>query len=96
MTDRVDKLTWTSETPTEPGWYWARNKGSVSMYRKQVLEIVCWDDGVLVLMLDCGKRIPIADNLMWAGPIPVPEEPYMREGKWDVPIPMRETDDEST
>jgi hypothetical protein len=77
----MSELTWTSEKPTEPGWYWHR----ISVHTKPTF-VKMWQDendgGRLVFTGDSngfpakiGSAVP-AEKLrgQWAGPIPEPVE----------------------
>lgn len=71
-------MTWTSELPAVPGWYWWRHNGHidhVTAYR-QGGRIRIAEGGGDVLMTyslkQHAKRYPGSE---WAGPIPPPAEP---------------------
>lgn len=65
-------LQWTTETPTEPGWYFIRYKGKVTIcyatYPKGSSHMT-----YLVIGSPDAWSSEYADE--WAGPIPEPEEP---------------------
>ena len=62
-------MKWTSELPTEPGWYWVRN--STTKHKNIVLVF----DGLVAGNYTCLK-VEEAHEIYgeWAGPIPEPEE----------------------
>lgn len=63
-------LQWTKEKPTEPGWYWLQRVYGDA----RAVKVVRRADGVL-LMSD-GTSFPEVENANWAGPIPLPPEPW--------------------
>ena len=54
-------LTWTTEQPRVPGWYWHKNCLGVTMMDLR--------------SLDASSNIKPIDGWQWAGPIPLPLEP---------------------
>ena len=61
-------MTWSSENPSKPGWYWWRDKGMFPRIR--------------LIQKDRDSRLFTDTNVyakfekgQWAGPIPEPEEP---------------------
>jgi hypothetical protein len=62
---------WTTEPPTEPGWYWVKHKRHTDVF---MVSVAHDDDKVLTVYSD-GYPVP-ADNLThWLGPLPPPEPP---------------------
>lgn len=68
-----DAMTWTTDPPTKPGWYWALERG---MSRYVVVEVIpnltphdfcVWDDAT-------DECVALEVFVRWAGPIPEPEE----------------------
>lgn len=59
---------WTTETPKEDGWYWAKHKHA------DEIEIVRVEDGaVMEIFYDAWTDINSFSH--WLGPLPVPELP---------------------
>jgi hypothetical protein len=64
----MDKLTWTTETPTVPGWYWWRNNTGY----EAVVNVVRMPAGQLYFYVpDVSKSVESA-NGEWAGPLEPP------------------------
>lgn len=57
----VSAMTWTTEKPTVPGWYWWRNKTRMDIFQVRQIDIDIWDD------------VPHAPA-EWAGPLEPPKE----------------------
>ena len=71
---RHSALTWTTEPPKVPGWYWRKETSGGNMH---VLHFTGnWDDYGEHWDSDRVFALPLnfSDNL-WAGPIPTPPEP---------------------
>lgn len=71
-------MKWTSETPTEPGWYWCRYVNC----KPEIVKVYASDyhRGLTVARLNLigDERIDLFQNqrrrgMQWAGPIPMPE-----------------------
>ena len=64
-------MEWTSEPPTEPGWYWCRRTDNGI---KGILEL-----GLFPVRRDGSGDKPVTEekNRQWAGPIPEPVEMEM-------------------
>ena len=65
-------MKWTTETPTEPGWYWVRSPRSPM----GIVLVVPFGSGLAV---DSPMFVPeyvcdCDDGTEWAGPIPAPKE----------------------
>lgn len=60
---------WTTEQPTEPGWYWFRKTGPQKFSMQPHIVKVRKCEGQLCIM---NWRIPDA-HTQWSGPIPVPK-----------------------
>lgn len=66
-------LNWTTETPTEPGWYWVGMRSDEGFYA-MIAEV--WEEnGLLVAQIKGGKILGVGCHFfeLWAGPIPHPE-----------------------
>ena len=68
-------LSWTTETPVVPGWYWYRSKRD----RLQILELIQWNNELRTIGVSPGMhaylethRVPSGPEAEWAGPIPPP------------------------
>jgi len=77
---------WTTETPTEPGWYWALNPGDVG--GRGVVGLVRIHksaiDGELSLAFhgsDMSYYLPYKFISHWLGPLPEPKVPELKELK---------------
>lgn len=71
-------LRWTTDTPTEPGWYWNRVAGKESLPMRLYYDSdgeYCYQ--VAGLPDDCWLVSDLADEVgcEWAGPISEPTEP---------------------
>lgn len=70
-------LVWSSEKPTKPGYYWVRSEGEGVTSVPIIREVVVHDGTLRVLIgwvwLAHVEEEP--DDMYWAGPIPLPEEP---------------------
>ena len=70
-------LRWTSETPTEPGWYWYRRTDGGG--RSVVMLYNAYLDGRMCVYRYPEKPVPAKNfcngDVEWAGPIPEPQEP---------------------
>lgn len=73
-------LHWTTETPTEPGWYWWRPEKNIVPH----MVYVVWEstmrsvqkDRMFVLYPHSDVEFAVDERPgQWAGPIPEPEEP---------------------
>ena len=66
-------MKWTTELPTEPGWYWLREYG-----QQPIIVRVKKDKDVPGILLAEAVYLNIAVQILvgceWAGPIPEPEE----------------------
>jgi hypothetical protein len=67
--ERPAGLTWTTDKPTAPGWYWQRFTGSLPA----VLYVYEDHEERLIVKFDIGNE-PVDDlkKSEWAGPIPEP------------------------
>ena len=67
-----DKMKWTSEPPTEPGWYFMRQGGQVTVCR-----VVLYCDGLVAMFGAMRQSVDFMKKIgaQWAGPIPEPVEP---------------------
>ncbi|WP_413935987.1 hypothetical protein [Nitrospira sp. BLG_1] len=67
----MDRLVWTRERPTVPGWYWYRDMTTVP----RVVSLIQDGYGLVVYGIEeyCNRLYEVRGE--WAGPIPPPEEP---------------------
>jgi len=78
MTD----LVWSTAKPTEPGWYWWRNRDlSTELGKPQICLVEEWQSGeywegeYIVYYFDMERyKISEMRGSQWAGPIPRPKE----------------------
>ncbi|MCP4339782.1 MAG: hypothetical protein GY799_13045 [Desulfobulbaceae bacterium] len=71
-------ITWTSEAPTEPGWYWF----ALSDYEWQIVRVVIRPGHKYMCISAWGSEEYIRVNGIvanWAGPIPEPTIPVINE-----------------
>ena len=68
-------LTWTTETPMVPGWYWYRSKRD----RLQIIELIQWNNELRAIGVSPGMyshlethRVPYGSEVEWAGPLEPP------------------------
>lgn len=69
-------MKWTSEPPTEPGWYWTRRTGRGGMGTECIVETTgphcrVWPHTKDRWGTPAGA---LEESREWAGPIPEPEE----------------------
>lgn len=62
-------LEWSTEPPTQEGWYWAKLKKSGE---RRIYQIFV-DNGNVYIESDHGEQPDMISN--WIGPLPVPELP---------------------
>lgn len=73
----MNELKWTSEPPTQPGWYGLLELGNDE---PNVYE-VCWEDDSLTTLVvwdadyECYFPVHGYDSPLWCGPITLPELP---------------------
>ena len=62
---------WTTDTPTEPGWYWLRLRDAVD-----IVDVEQTDEGLCILW-DAAPRDRVADmrGAFWSGPLQPPGVP---------------------
>jgi hypothetical protein len=72
-------MTWTTEKPSKPGWYWYRSPTD----RVQIIELVEWNNELRAVGVSPDMhlhlethRMPHASDAEWAGPLPPPEEKH--------------------
>ena len=66
-------LKWTTEPPTQEGWYWTPN-GNSYIEVVEVRKSKRNDAGLVVYR--CGEEVPLMRGYSyWLGPLPVPELP---------------------
>lgn len=65
---RDDALLWTSDKPTQPGWYWWRSAGE-----QRVVQVVTNDSDCLALWYHASEVVRHMDG-EWAGPLVLPQE----------------------
>ena len=81
-------LVWTTEKPTEPGWYWARIGHFHPVLDKGVKVLVFVSGNAPFLKVakavtEFGMDAEVSPGAVWqwAGPIPQPEEPTEGGGR---------------
>ena len=64
-------LTWTTDTPTKPGWYWSQMRGG----RPQVIELAVEPGSTRLTVAQTGAYVVDleAENHRWAGPLVLPQ-----------------------
>ena len=75
-------MKWTTDTPTEPGWYWYRGPEKRHHLVAEVIEVMASphpESGLMLVVYvgNSSKPIPIQEfssQCQWAGPIAEPEE----------------------
>ena len=80
---KVSKLTWTEDKPTEPGWYWRKNVGSIWTEYVDSIPTMFGTSYSLygVNYFDKSKKFDLDDCAgEWAGPIPKPVD--VSPGRW--------------
>lgn len=80
-------MTWTTNKPTQPGWYWWRRYKKTKAYKVEVRKrrgvlrgdqwLEVWWNGEIVARFDSPVPGPVPGD--WAGPIPEPTERDERE-----------------
>lgn len=66
----MTKLTWTTEKPTEAGWYWYKTPNHQRAVIGYLRSSLHWELGDQLHLSH-----PAFDGSTWSGPIPAPEEP---------------------
>lgn len=68
---------WTTEPPTEPGWYWAtpRMVEGWEDISPQIAEVYKNLSDRLKVLFDGNDDFDLADFTHWLGPLPLPEPP---------------------
>ena len=80
-----EKLTWTTEPPKKPGWYWTFNQGVTLIAYVSRPQDEQWAPGqeipeslVCAYPGDCGLYVVDADEAdAWAGPVLPPDPPAL-------------------
>lgn len=72
---------WTTEPPTQEGWYWAKPDMSKKPEHDNVQVVYLWDwDGEPKVMVSGVEiSVPVFHFTHWLGPLPVPELPEKDE-----------------
>jgi len=65
---------WTTEPPTQEGWYWGFHKNKTVYMFWVGLD----DDNILMAYFN-GYPVPFESHTHWLGPLPVPEPPNEAE-----------------
>ena len=60
-------MRWTTDTPTEPGWYWVDD-------RRYPIGVICLRMRSTGELFWRGETIAVLGECRWSGPIPEPEE----------------------
>lgn len=70
-------MTWTTQKPEKPGWYWCRWVMEDDRGDAFVCELDFNDEKVLCLVQHEFNWLPLDEfgKREWAGPLPEPEEP---------------------
>ncbi len=71
-------MTWTTQKPTVPGWYWYREDGiGPEVMDVDYRAIGETDAEAQVLVAQNANEYDVVENMIgeWAGPIDLPEEP---------------------
>ena len=63
----------TTEQPTEPGWYWAMERGEIRMYRFDGKYVNDGNDGETSFDLEAAREN--WEITHWLGPLPLPHPP---------------------
>jgi hypothetical protein len=66
--DFLQRVLWTREPPTKPGWYWAYDQINDPV-------LVRVDEKSVVWTLDWDRGLPVFSYNLWAGPIEAPSLP---------------------
>lgn len=66
----MDRLVWTRERPTEPGWYWWRTTS-----HERIVQVTQMPSGSFWFFVPDVSLSVESSVGQWAGPIPHPEEP---------------------
>ena len=67
-------MEWTTEKPTEAGWYWTRGRGGAIAC--VLVTTIKDDDDALFVGVPCfADPFPLDYFDVWMGPLPVPELP---------------------
>ncbi len=62
-------MKWTTDKPTEPGWYWVRDGQQIEMVDLEL------DSGTLVVYAVDDDHHTVDEYSHWFGPLPQPEPP---------------------
>lgn len=62
---------WTTETPTQEGWYWVVN-GNKEI---EIVEVYKLDNRLYAWTVTSERDFDLNEFIMWLGPIPPPEMP---------------------
>ena len=64
-------MDWTTETPTQEGWYWVVN-GNKEI---EIVEVYKLDNRLYAWTVTSERDFDLNEFIMWLGPIPPPEMP---------------------
>ena len=66
-------MTWTTDTPTKPGWYWLQ----AHQMKPRVIELIAEQEPQRLLIADSSTPVDALEGgiYRWAGPLDAPEEP---------------------
>ena len=66
-------MTWTTDTPTHPGWYWFQPHNM----KPRVIELIAEQEPQRLLIAESSTPVDTLEGTTyrWAGPIDSPEEP---------------------
>jgi len=72
----IVSISWTSRTPTQPGYYWYKSNGSRTLYSIRPTIVEVYKDGsalwIRLIGSDQYACINYRDDAEWVGPIPEP------------------------
>ncbi len=63
-------LEWTTEAPTQEGWYWVKRED-----KKEIVQVYKLDGSFYAWTTMDERDHDLNEFTMWLGPLPVPEKP---------------------
>ena len=65
-------MTWTTDTPTKPGWYWFR----VRQMKPRIIEVIAEHEPERLLISESATPVDALQGSIygWAGPLEVPQD----------------------
>ena len=66
-------MTWTTDAPTKPGWYWFQ----VRRMKPRVIEVIAEHEPERLLIAESSTPVDVLAGSIywWAGPLDPPQEP---------------------